>query len=85
MNQERDDAARQVAERVLELAAELEASGEATLEADKVAQMRQSLHAWIDTVTAVVATPAFGRVTLVHANGKQSTINSADLAYLVSK
>lgn len=85
MSEEQGDTARQAAERVLELAAELEASGEATLEADKVAKMREALHAWVDTVTAVVAIPAFGRVALIHDNGKQSTINSADLAYSISK
>jgi hypothetical protein len=42
------------------------------------------LHRWLDTVTGVVTVPAFGRVVLIHKNGRQSTITSPELPFLVS-
>ncbi|MCE7795765.1 hypothetical protein LWE61_04240 [Sphingobium sufflavum] len=69
---------------VLELAAELEVSGTAVTEGSAVAHVRAVLHAWVDTVTAVALTPAFGRSTLIHENGQQSSVQSSVLAYALS-
>jgi hypothetical protein len=79
-----EDHIKAVAERVLELAEEVEASGEAMLGGTQLDAMRAALHEWVDSVTAVVAMPAFGRTTLIHNNGRQSNIASSDLAYTIS-
>jgi hypothetical protein len=42
------------------------------------------LHQWVDSVTAVVATPGVGRVVLIHENGRESRIASPDLPLLLS-
>lgn len=70
---------------ILELAAELEVSGEAVTEDAAVAHVRAVLHAWVDTVTAVALTPAFGRSTLIHEDGQRSTVQSSILAFALSK
>ncbi|MET1754238.1 hypothetical protein ABVV53_02000 [Novosphingobium sp. RD2P27] len=71
--------------RILELEAELEAAGDATTAEDSLQELRQTLHVWVDTVTAVVATPGMGRVVLIHKNGRESRISSPDLPMLLSK
>ena len=78
------DDIRDAAGRVVSLEAELESSGEATLDADKVAASRAVLHAWVDSVVGVVSSPGVGRVTLIHANGRQSNISSPDLPFALS-
>jgi hypothetical protein len=70
--------------RVIALEAELESAGEA-LEGDQLAQSRTALHAWIETVVAVVASPGVGRVTLIHRDGSQSSIASPRLPFLLSR
>jgi hypothetical protein len=65
--------------RVIELEAELEASGSATTEEAALARAKAILHAWVDSVTAVVATPGVGRAVLMHENGTESRIASPDL------
>lgn len=70
--------------RVVELEAELEASGTATTEGAKLDFARAALRDWVDSVVAVVASPGVGRVTLIHANGSESKIASPDLPYLVT-
>ncbi|MEP7222852.1 MAG: hypothetical protein ABI673_09330 [Novosphingobium sp.] len=82
---DRSDSIKAAAARVLELEAELESAGEASLEDDAVGFARKQLHAWVDTVVGVVASPGMGRVTLIHANGKQSGVASADLPFLLSR
>ena len=72
-----------VAERVLKLADELEASADVKVVGTDLETARAALHAWIDTATGFVVTPAFGRVTIIH-KGRQSTISSADLPYAMS-
>lgn len=72
-------------ERTLELARELEASGQAQTTPEAVAMARQQLHEWVDAITGVVITPALGKVTVIHANGRESTIVSAELPYAMSK
>lgn len=78
-----DDKAKEAAETVLQFAEELEASGEA-LRGDQLARAKAVLHQWIDGATAIVAVPAFGRVAVIDANGKQSTISGYELAFALS-
>lgn len=74
----------EAAARVVELEAELEASGTAATQGDKLAFARTALHAWVDTVVGVVASPGVGRVTLIHANGNETKIASPELPFLVT-
>ncbi|MFS0849553.1 hypothetical protein AB3M93_08800 [Novosphingobium panipatense] len=67
--------------RILDLEAELEASGTMTREAAALARARTLLHEWVDSVTAVVATPGVGRVVLIHENGAESRIASPELPF----
>lgn len=71
--------------RVIELEAELEASGTATTDAAALAEVREILHRWVDSVVAVVATPGVGRAVLMHANGSKSRIASPELPALLSR
>lgn len=71
-------------ERITELEAELEASSDATTGGDALSRARGILHEWVDSVTAVVATPGVGRVVLIHADGSESRIASPDLPMLLS-
>jgi hypothetical protein len=70
--------------RVTELESELEASSDAATGGDALARAREVLHQWVDSVTAVVATPGVGRVVLIHENGRESRIASPDLPLLLS-
>ncbi|WP_159976749.1 MULTISPECIES: hypothetical protein [unclassified Novosphingobium] len=70
--------------RIADLEAELEASGTTTREAEALARIRALLHDWVDTVTAVVATPGVGRVVLIHDNGAESRIASPELPFLLA-
>lgn len=81
--QNRSDA-EDAARRLLELEQEREISGTATADEGQVAAARAALHAWVDTVTMVVAVPGSGKVSLVHGDGKTSHISSAPLAYALS-
>jgi hypothetical protein len=76
--------ARAKTERVVALAAELEVSGEVSLDEAALQRDRAALHAWVDTVVGVVLTPGFARVSLIHENGTQSTISSWDLCLAMS-
>jgi hypothetical protein len=69
--------------RVLDMAEELEASGDASLEGTTLGQARAALHQWVDSMTGVVITPALGRVTVIH-EGRESTIASPDLPFAMS-
>ena len=84
MAEQTDEKMRQVADRVLELAGELEAHGDASLGSSATETARATLHRWVDTVVGVVATPAFGRVTLIHDNGGHSTVASSELSFAMS-
>lgn len=79
-----DDKTSSAVERITELEAELEASSEATTGGDALGRARAILHEWVDSVTAVVATPGVGRVVLIHQNGTESRIASPDLPMLLS-
>jgi hypothetical protein len=84
MDQDSRSRAEAAAQRVIELEEELEASGYAALDEDSIAQARAALHKWIDTVTGLVISPALGKVTLIHAKGRESVIASSDLAFAMS-
>jgi len=83
MNDDHEGETRETADRVLDMAEELEASGDAVLGRASLESARAALHKWVDELTGVVLTPAFGRVTIIH-QGRQSTIASPDLPYLMS-
>lgn len=67
--------------RIADLEAELEASGTTTRDGAALVRVRALLHEWVDTVTAVVATPGVGRVVLIHENGAESRIASPELPF----
>jgi hypothetical protein len=81
----RKDDINAAAQRIVELEAELEAAGEAMTADAHLAFVRNTLHDWVDSVVAAVASPGVGRVTLIHANGSQSKIASPELPYLLSR
>lgn len=80
-----EDSTQSAADRVIALEAELESAGEATLSGDPLAQSRAVLHEWVKTVVGVVTSPGLGRVTLLHADGTQSSIASPRLPFLLSR
>lgn len=80
-----NDAVQKAAERIVELEAELEAAGDASTGGDQLAFARAALHAWVDSVVGVVASPGVGRVTLIHQNGHESKIASPSLPFLLSR
>ena len=84
MDKEQHDNARATADRVLEMAAEIEAGGDASFDGDSLDQARLVLHQWVDTMTGVVITPALGRITILHDKGIASTIASPDLPFTMS-
>lgn len=71
----------EVTARVTELESELEASSDAIAGAEALSRAKEILHAWVDSVTAVVATPGVGRAVLMHENGTESRISSPDLPF----
>jgi hypothetical protein len=75
----------EAANRVLALEQELESAGNASTEGDELMVAREALHRWVETVVGVVCSPGVGRVTLIHANGRQSKIASPDLPFLLSR
>ena len=72
-------------ERVQELGAELESSAEASTGGDALAHIRGELHKWVDTVAGAVVNAGLGRVTLLLHNGKETSIASSELPYLLSR
>jgi hypothetical protein len=80
-----DDRIRDVADRVMELESELEASGEASLDRESLEFARAALHKWVDTVVGVVSSPGVGRAMLIHEGGFESKIASPNLPFLLSK
>lgn len=79
------DALQTALDRVVQLEAELESSGEVKTAADVLTEARAALHEWVETVTGVVSSPGVGRVMLIHANGRESKIASPDLPFLLSR
>ena len=72
------------ADRALRLEAELEASSDTAIAGDALARAKAILHAWVDSVSGVVATPGVGRVLLIHADGGESRISSPELPIRLS-
>ena len=64
----------EAAARIVELEAELESAGDASLAEDDLSFMRARLHEWDDSVVGVVNAAGSGRVTLIHAAGTRSSI-----------
>jgi hypothetical protein len=56
----------------------------ATVEGAALANARAAPQKWIDGMTGVVISPALGRVTVIHGNGRKSAITSASLPFLMS-
>jgi hypothetical protein len=84
MTERQASEAQAMADRVLEFAEEVEASGQSVVGGDALEAARAALHEWVDGLTAVVVMPAFGRVTVIHRNGRESTISSPDLPFAMS-
>jgi hypothetical protein len=84
MDDRPNSAVEAIVDRVTELESELEAASDASTAGDQLARAREVLHRWVDSVTAVVATPGVGRVVLIHDNGRESRIASPDLPLLLS-
>jgi hypothetical protein len=75
----------EAAARIVELEAELESAGDASLAEDDLSFMRARLHEWVDSVVGVVNAAGSGRVTLIHADGTRSSIASPQLPYRLSR
>jgi len=71
--------------RIIDLEAELEAAGSATRDGEGLARSKALLHEWVESITAVVATPGVGRVVLIHENGHESRISSPELPFLLAE
>lgn len=84
MTERQTSDAQVIADRVLEFAEEVEASGQSVVDGTALEAARAALHKWVDELTGVVVMPAFGRVTVIHRNGAQSTISSPDLPFAMS-
>jgi hypothetical protein len=74
----------EAAQRVIELEQEVESSGYAALDDDRVREAKAALHDWVDAMIGIVISPALGRVTVLH-EGRESAIASPELAYKLSK
>ena len=76
---------REAADRAVEMAEEVESAGHASTSGTELEAARASLHKWVDEMTGVVVAPGIGRVTVIHPNGRVSTISSPDLPFTMSK
>jgi hypothetical protein len=76
---------RELADRVLEMAQEVETHADATVEGEARRRCRGRRDGGVDTAPGVVVNAALGRVTLIHADGRQSTIASPDLPFILSR
>ena len=85
MERDEGELVRAAVDRVLRIEEEVEASGVAALDDDALNQARAVLHRWIDEMTGVVVSPGLGRVTLIHRDGRRSSIASPDLPLAMSK
>jgi hypothetical protein len=83
VNTEQAAKVQEAADRVMELGEEVEAPGHA-VDDDALERARAALHKWVDAAQRVVVNPALGRVTLIHGDGRISTITSADLPFAMS-
>lgn len=84
MSEHQSDKVQAAIDRELGLAEEVEASAHVAVGGVELADARAALHKWVDSVQGVVINAAFGRVTLIHENGRRSTIASSELPYTLS-
>jgi hypothetical protein len=84
MDTDQADKVQTAADQVLELEAELEAAGSAATGGSALERAQAILHKWVDSAKGVVVSPALGRVTLIHQNGRVSSISSPDLPFAMS-
>jgi Asp/Glu/hydantoin racemase len=68
-------------DRIVSLGQEVDAPGVAAVNEPSLALAREILRQWIDGIQGVVVNPAMGRVTVIDATGRASSIASADLAH----
>jgi len=85
MTDQPDETLRAIADRVIGLEEELEASGVAAIDGSDLEWSRAALHKWIDEMIGVVVSPGLGRVTLIHPGGQRSSIASSTLPYAMSR
>lgn len=84
MQDDQKSLAREIADRVLELEEELEASGHAAVEGNALETSKLVLMQWVQGLIGVVASPALGRVTVIDSKGRQATITTPHLAFELS-
>jgi glycerate-2-kinase len=84
LDQDQTDPVQAVAEHVAGMAEEVEASVDVSVGGSALKTAQAALHRWIDEAKGVVVNPAQGRVTLIHDNGRTSTITSPDLPFIMS-
>lgn len=73
--------AQEVADHVQRLAEEIETHADVALGGPALENGRARIHEWIDGMTGFVVNAAQAQVTIIHANGRQSTIFSPDLPF----
>jgi hypothetical protein len=81
LSEEPSSKAQETAQRVQDLAEEVETHAEATLGGAGLEMAKAVLRQWIDGAAGVVVSPAVGRVTLIDENGRPASISSPDLTY----
>ncbi|MET0384811.1 MAG: hypothetical protein ABW321_02575 [Polyangiales bacterium] len=72
---------KETADRIVELGSEVEAPGLAAINEPSLVVAREVLQQWISEMKGVVVNPAMGRVTIIDATGRPSSIASGDLAF----
>ena len=77
------DKAQEVADHVQRLAEEIETHADVALGGAALESGRARIHEWIEGMTGFVVNAAQAQVTIIHANGRQSTIFSPDLPFLL--
>ncbi|HVK99991.1 MAG TPA: hypothetical protein VM553_09270 [Dongiaceae bacterium] len=75
---------KETAERIVKLDMEVEAPGQIAVDESALIKAREVFGQWIADVKGVVVNPAMGRVTVIDKNGKASSIQSADLCFMLS-
>lgn len=74
----------EAAERIAELGEEVESASDVSVGGADLDRARAALHQWVDALKGVVVNPGLGRVTIIHENGRISTISSPDLPFAMS-
>lgn len=75
---------RETAERIVELGMEVEAPGHVAVDEASLIKAREIIGQWANGLQGLVVNPSMGRVTLIDANGRSSSIASAELCYMLS-